>query len=464
MYSTRQELFNKVKTTIKKHSMLSGVETVLVGLSGGPDSICLLHALNHLKGELGLKLNAIYIDHELRPDETPAEIVFCKKICNGLEVPFMSSSIDVKAYAKEHGLSKQDAARELRYRALEDAAFEIKAGRIALGHNADDQTETFFLRIFRGSGPKGLSGIPPVRGRIIRPLIEIERKDIENFLEAEKIDYIIDSSNLKEDYLRNKIRLSFMPEVRQINPDINETLSHTMEILKEEEKYWDILVTKSLMKLISRKTDERLELFLSPLEAMEKVILRRVLRRAIDETKGLRGTGFIHIEDIIGLIKNGQHGDRLYLPTGLRVIKNYATLVMTSELPVKINNYSLDVPGEVAIQETKSVIKASVQDEAEDYGDGKSFVIFDADKASQPLTVRARKEGDYFYPMGFGKKKKIQDFFVDKKIPRDERDAIPIVVSGNDILWVAGFRGDERFKVTEGTKRFMKLEIKTRLA
>lgn len=459
MNSIQQEFLNKVESTIKKHSMLSGGEIVLVGFSGGPDSVCLLHVLHELK-DMSLKLHALYIDHGLRPAETPDEIEFCKKLCEEISIPFVVKSIDVKTYAREHGLNKQDAARELRYRIFEEASHKIKAARIALGHNADDQTETFFMRLLRGSGPKGLSGIPPVRKNVIRPLIETERSEIEGFLDELNITYITDSSNLKDDYLRNRLRHIFIPELKKINPSLTTTTSKTMDILREEEGYFDILVTKTLMKLINRKTDNRIELFLAPIETMEKIMLRRVIRRAVEETKGLRGIHFLHIEDIIDLIRKGRHGDRIYLPKKMRAIKNYSTLVITSETPVKISTYSLNVPGEVATRETKTVIRASIQDEAEDYGDGKSVILLDADKASLPLTIRARENGDYFYPMGFGKKKKIQDFFVDEKITRDERDEIPIVVSGSDIVWVAGCRGDERFKVTGATKRFMRLEIK----
>jgi tRNA(Ile)-lysidine synthase len=375
-------------------------------------------------------------------------------------VPFLTKTIEVKSYAKEKKINKQDAARELRYRVFEETAYEVKAHKIALGHTADDQLETFFMRFFRGSGPKGLSGIPPVRGNIIRPLIETERREIEEFLEEQRINYITDSSNLKKDYLRNRLRLSFTPEIKKINPHITRTLSKTMDILREEEKYFDIIVTKTLMKLICRKTDSRLELFLTPLEAMEKVILRRVLRRALDATKGLRGIEFTHIEDLIDLIKQGRPGDRLYLPKGLKVIKNYSTLVITSETPQKLGTYTLTVPGEVFLKEIRAVIKASLDDKAASYGDKKTMAVFDADKTGSVIIVRSREKGDFFYPAGFGKRKKLQDYFVDEKVPRDERDAIPIVVSGTNIVWIAGFRGDERFKVSDETKRFLKLEFK----
>jgi len=457
------ELTNKVTATIKKYSMLSGKEKILIGLSGGPDSVCLLNVLNNLKNKFMLDLYTVYIDHGLRPEETPEETEFCKKLCAGLSIPFTTKVIDVKTYSKEQGLIKQEAARELRYRIFEETAYEIKAHKIALGHTADDQLETFFMRFFRGSGPTGLSGIPPVRGNIIRPLIEIERMEIEEFLHEQKINYITDSSNLKKDYLRNRIRLAFIPEIKKINPHIAQTVSRTMEILREEEKYFELIITKTLMKLICRKTDFRMELFLTPLEAMDKVILRRVLRRAVDAAKGLRGMEFIHIEGIIDLIKQGRQGDRIYLPRGLRVIKNYSTLVITSEIPLRLGTFTLNVPGEVVLKESRAVIKASVVDKVESYGDGKTMAVFDADKTGTVLTVRSREHGDFFYPIGFGKRKKLQDYFVDEKVPRDERDSIPIVVSGNDIVWVTGFRGDERFKVSDETKRFLKMEIKRAL-
>jgi tRNA(Ile)-lysidine synthase len=256
-----------------------------------------------------------------------------------------------------------------------------------------------------------------------------------------------------------------------MNPNIIDTLSRTAAIFREEERYFEILVAKTLMKLISRKTDSHIELFLSPLVAMEKIILRRTLRRAIDETKGLRGISFVHIEDIIELIKMGRAGDRLYLPHGMRAIKAYSTFTLTSEPPVRLSAYSLEVPGEKVLKEAGMIIYASVYEgqEAEitdrrpsapDFHPATTQVLFDMERLIFPLKVRPRKEGDFFYPLGFGKKKKIQDFFVDEKVPRDERDAIPLIVSGEDIVWVAGYRGDERFKVTDETKKVLKLEVK----
>ena len=457
---------NRVLSTIKKYSMLTGEEHILAGLSGGPDSVCNLFILHNLKGHFRLTLHAIYVDHGLRPSETGKEIEFCRNLCDQLNVSFITKSIDVKAMAKEQKLNMQEAARLLRYQVYDEAAYALNAHRIALGHTADDQAETLLMRLFRGAGPSGLAGIPPVRKNIIRPLIEVERKEIENFLHAEKIDSLTDSSNLKMNYLRNRIRLSLIPMLRELNPDITDTLSKTAAIFRDEERYFEVIVTKTLMKLISRKTESRIELFLSPFGIMDKVIMRRVLRRAIDATKDLRGIRFIHIEDIIELIKNGNPGDRVHLPKGIRVIKDYATLILTSEPPARLDTYTLMIPGETILQEAGILMKAAPDEVTGHEAAGQhpglwtAYGVFDAEKLTLPLVVRRRKSGDAFYPFGFGKRKKLQDFFVDLKVPRDERDRVPLIISGNDIIWVVGYRGDDRFRVTDGTKKVLKLEVK----
>jgi tRNA(Ile)-lysidine synthase len=432
---------------------------VLVGFSGGPDSTCLLYVLHGLREKYQIVLHALYVNHNLRPDEIPSEIGFCKKDCEGLGIPFMQRPVDVASYCKERRMNKQEAARELRYQAFRAAALEVRANSIALAHNADDQAETFFMRIVRGAGPAGLSGIPVKRGDIIRPLLETERRDIAEFLETRKIRPLTDSSNLREDYFRNMIRMRLMPVLKQANPNLVHSIINTMAIVQEEERYFEILVTRTLMKLISRKADKRIELFLAPLESMDRVILRRVLRRAMSGTEGLRGIGFVHVEDMVRLIKEGNAGSRLMLPKGIRVIRDYALLIITSEGPVRISEYMLDLPGEAVIIGAGLVVTAAYGEETGQFGDGRSSVLLDAAKMTFPLTVRPRRPGDFFYPMGFGRKKKLQDFFVDLKVARDERDSIPLVVSGGDIVWVAGYRADDRYRATERTKKFVRLGI-----
>jgi len=486
------ELLKKVRETIKKYSMLSEGDHVLIGLSGGADSICLTAILDELKKDFNLSLNAVYVDHGLRPAEVKEEIVFCEQLCERLGIGFFSKSVNVMRYVNEKKLSVQEAARELRYQVFDELSMEIKATRIALGHTADDQTETFLMRLLRGSGKRGLSGIPPVRSSefrvqssetsassveplgvkknilIIRPLIEVERGEVEEFLafhsslitHNSSLPFIVDSSNLKKDYFRNWIRLMVIPELKKRNPALIQNICRTADISREEDAYLEVIVTKTLMRLISRKSDDTIELFLSPLEIMEKPILRRVLRRAISETVGInRGIDFVHIEDMIELIKKGKSGDRITLPKCIKVIREPSLLVITSKKPVKIGEYRLQPPCELAIEEADIVIKALFEEKRGDLGDGKSSVLLDAGNMNFPLKIRSRVAGDFFFPLGFGKRRKLQDFFVDEKIPRNERDKIPIVVSGDDIMWVSGYRADERFRITDRTEKFLRLII-----
>jgi tRNA(Ile)-lysidine synthase len=461
------KLLQKVYKTINRYSMLSDKDHVLIGLSGGPDSICLSVVLDKLKKDFNLSLSAVYVDHGLRPGETGKEVDFCRQFCNDRGINFIEKKIDTKTYVNEKGKNLQEAARELRYRIFYEVADDIRASNVAIGHNADDQAETVLMRLLRGSGRKGLSGIPPVRDKIIRPLIETERKEIEEFLTLNSslithnssTPYMVDSSNLNAGYFRNWIRLTLMDEIKGRNPAIVDDICRTAEILREEDDYLELIVTKTLMRLISRKSDNSIELFLFPLETIEKPVLRRVLRRAISATKSLKGVGYIHIEDIIKLIKEGKSGDRLDLPKDIRVIKDYSLIKITTGKQVKISSYELQPPGEIIVKEAGIVIRASIEEKGEAAGDGRASVLLDAGAMNFPLKIRAREAGDFFYPLGFGKRKKLKDFFIDEKISRDDRDKVPVVLSENDIIWVAGYRADERFKVTDGTEKLLRLTI-----
>lgn len=467
------KILREVRETIQKYSMLCDGDHVLVGLSGGPDSVCLAVILDRLREDFNLSLSAVYIDHSLRPGEVQKELEFCRGLCEGLGISFHTRKVNVKKHAGDTGTNIQEAARELRYAAFEEVSLSINAGRIALGHNADDQAETVLMRLFRGTGRKGITGIPPVRKKIIRPLIEIERSEIETFL-AEAINdrglegksplhegkpFMVDTSNLREDYFRNWIRLSLMGKIREKNPAVVRDICRTAGILREEERYLELIVTKTLMRLISRKSESSIELFLSPLERIELPVLRRVLRRALDATGGLRGVTFAHIEAIIALLKGGRAGDSINLPKDVRVIREYSILKITSDKPQALSEYEMEPPCEIRIKETGLVLRASFEGRDGDPGDGRTSVLLDAERMTFPLKIRSRTAGDFFYPLGLGKKKKLQDFFVDEKIPREERDSTPIVVSGNDIICVAGLRADDRFRVTGQTKKALRLII-----
>lgn len=451
----------KIEKTIEKHNMLSLGDHVLIGFSGGPDSVCLLYLLHDLRIKYKLKVSAAYIDHGLRPNDVPKEIEFCRKICNNLSVDFYTQSVNVREFAQIEKVNIQEAARILRYGALDQISINIKAHKIAVAHNADDQAETVLMRLLRGAGPAGLSGIPPVRKKIIRPLIEIERTEIEKFLAEKNIPFIIDPSNENLKYLRNRIRQNLMPVIKSISPQATKIISKTADIIREENDYINVSVTKALMRLMSRKTDNRVELFCNPMEVLNIVILRRALRVAIDSVRGLRGIEFEHIEEIINLIKKGRPGDRLYLPKGIKAIKGYSTIIITDEPPKKLSTYILDKPMDILLTEADVLlsIKELEKQEIPDFGDGKNTIYVDREKINFPLIIRARKPGDYFYPFGFGNKKKIQDFFVDEKVPRDERDLIPIIESEGKIVCIVGYRLDDRYKIEHNTTRCLQIKV-----
>ncbi|MBN2654505.1 MAG: tRNA lysidine(34) synthetase TilS [Nitrospirae bacterium] len=454
---------SQVLETIKKHSLIVPGDHLLIGLSGGPDSTCLAHVMHMLKNDLKIRISAIYINHGLRPDEIENEMSFCQKFCNGLDMPFETASIDLKNCSKEDKMNLHEAAREMRYALFQEYALLINANKIALGHNSDDQTETIIMRILRGSGSSGMSGIPAKRGNIIRPLIETSREEIMAELNRCNLNFVIDSSNLKDVYTRNRIRARVMPALKKINPNLLQTINRTVDIFRDEEKYFEVQVTKSLMTLIRAKTSSKIELLLMPLESMHTALLRRLIRRAVDETRSLRGINFLHIEDIIKLIKNGCAGDRIFLPGGLRVIKGYSTLLLTSEQPSAIIEQTLDKPSEIIIKEASLIMKTKMitRDEYDELEiKTKNIACVDADKIKWPLIIRRRASGDIFYPLGLGSRKKLQDFFVDIKLPRDERDAVPLIINKNEIVWIAGHRLDERYKVEKKSNRILKFEVK----
>lgn len=462
---------DKVLDTVNKFDMIHNYDNILIALSGGADSTALTIFLSEIRQKYSLDLHAVYINHLLRPDEIKEEIAHCKRLCQNLKVSFNEATIDVKEFCSQHKLSIQEGARQLRYELLSEKSQILGCNKIAVAHSLDDQAETVLMRLIRGTGVSGLSGILPVRGKIIRPFIEVSRREIEDYilLNANRIGldsnkpFIVESSNLKTDYLRNKIRLFIMPEIKKINSNFLSVIVRTTDIIRDEERYFEILVTKALMRMISRKGEGFIELFCQPLESMDRPVLRRLLRRAVDEVKDLRGISFINIEDIIDLIKKRKSGDRIYIDKRIRVIKGYSTLMITSLMPLRLKEQVIASEGQYVIQEASMVIEITVceRNELHDHDNtSKDTVMINGDKVDFPLTIRARRAGDYFYPLGFGKKKKIQDFFVDEKIPRDERDVVPLLTSGNDILLIVGHRLDDRYKVDKDTKKVIKCQVK----
>lgn len=319
-------LTEKAKRTISRYNMLSPGDTVLIGVSGGPDSMALLYLLMDISKEFSIKIKAAHLNHGFRK-EAMEEAEFVEKAAASLGLPAIIKSVDVPSIKERDNLSAQEAARKARYAFFEEAANEAGANKVALAHTSDDQAETVLMRLIRGSGPLGLSGIPPVRDMsggqeaiIIRPLIDCSRKDVEGYLSEKGISYVIDSSNLKMDYMRNRVRMELIPFLEGYNPNIKETLARNAEVSHRDNHFLEAKAGEAFAGCQGsgnggQGSNEGLSISFKALKDLHPALLSRVLRKAIMTVKGdIRRISFRHISDILNLIDSGEGRWTLHLP------------------------------------------------------------------------------------------------------------------------------------------------------
>ncbi|KXG74526.1 tRNA(Ile)-lysidine synthase [Fervidicola ferrireducens] len=461
------DIIEVFKRTVLKYRMIKNGDRVLVGVSGGPDSVCLLHLLLRFKDEFGVNLAVAHLNHSFRGREADEDEAFVKDLARKWDLPFYAEKIDVPAYIRETGLSPEDAARRVRYAFFERVREKIKASRIALAHNSNDREETILMNIFRGSGIEGLVGIEPVRDHYIRPLIEVERDAIEEYLRKEGIPYRIDSTNLQTIYFRNKIRLELIPLIkRDYCPHLSAALKRLSEIASLDVSFLEEL-SREAYSNTAKRVPGGVMINLEKFGEMHDSLKFRVVRKAVEEILGnLQDFEYRHAKMLVEFIKEKPTGSKLNLPHGLVGEKSYEYFYIYGKAPPEAKSfyYELPVPGEVEIPEAGAVIAARIAEVKEGFSLKKSpnLAYLDYDRIKDQLAVRNRRPGDRFIPFGSGFSKKLQDFFVDNKIPARERDRVPLVVSGDQILWVCGMRIDERFKVTDKTKKVLVLEMKTK--
>jgi len=460
-------VLTKVKETIRKHFMTAPGDRVLVGVSGGPDSVCLLSVLHALSADLGISLHVAHLDHRFRGRESADEAVFVEGLAKRLGLPATIERFDVPAFCRERGLSPQAGAREVRYAFFARTADKAGAARIATGHTADDQAETFLMRLLRGAGMSGLSAIPAVRGNIIRPLLDATREEVVAHLKAEGLEFRTDPSNLKPLYTRNRIRLEVMPVLRQFNPRIVERLASEAALLRDEDEAAEDCLSKSAVGVLVQDGDS-VVLKRDEFNALHPALRRRLLRKAAD-LAGMDASGLsaLQIDGAIAFMTEAQTGKAAELSFGLTIMREYGKFVLSRQGGAKGFSHSLVVHGETDVPELGLTVETTIsgapgatQEEDKNY---LWQAQFDYDKIMAPLTLRTRMPGDRFCPAGMGgKSKKLQDFFVDEKVPLRKRDATPLLVMGGDILWVAGLRADCRFLPSEGTKRLLTVTVKGR--
>jgi tRNA(Ile)-lysidine synthase len=450
-----------VSAAIAAHEMLGAGQTVLVAFSGGPDSTALLHALWQLRDRLQITVAACHVHHGLRGPEADADAAHAAAFTQHLEIPLIQKRADVPAVVEERKLSVEAAARDVRYALLEEAAAEAGAERIATGHTADDQAETVLINLLRGAGPAGLSGIPWVRGRIIRPLLGITHADVEDYCLAEGLAYRLDQSNLDLKFTRNRIRHQVMPQLRELQPNVVGALCRLAEITRADDETLTILATAVLAKL-SRPTGKGLEMPLGDLLSLPLALQRRALRKAVAQVKGSEvDIEFERIEALVRLANEGRTGAVVELPGGIVATRALGVLVISmpgAKVSVPYGQWTLPVPGFLPILELGVALRADAS-RSKKVEQDPGLAVLDADTIHPPLTVRTWRPGDRFTPLGMDKPVKLQDFFVNAKIPRDVRLRVPLVLSGDQIVWVAGQRISDHCKVTKQTKRTVRLEL-----
>ncbi|PIX85111.1 MAG: tRNA lysidine(34) synthetase TilS [Nitrospirae bacterium CG_4_10_14_3_um_filter_53_41] len=456
-------LVEKVKKTIRRYSLLEKGDRIVVGLSGGPDSMALLNVLWSLRDAYDLTLIPAHMNYGMRGKESEEDQGFCEQEAARYGLVLIYESVDLPALILDRGLSPQAAAREIRYDFFRRTAGAHDARRIALGHHADDQAETLLMRLLRGAGTRGLSGMPIRRAPgIIRPLLHVTREEILSYLASIRIPYREDSSNQKGIYLRNRIRRELIPLlVERYNPNLVEDLQRTAEILGEEEAF----MQEEAEKRFSPMTiPGGVALDLSDLKGLSHAMVRRMVRMAMVQAGESSEITFRHVDSVLKLMEAEGSAARIDLPEGLKVRKSYERLEFSMENPKESPGdlYEIPVPGSKRIPELRIEVESRVLS-LDETADSllKSEAVLDLDKCSGPLGFRTRRPGDIFYPKGFGKKKKVKRFFIDEKIPYMERGRVPLLVNReNEILWIGGYRMDGRYAVDDKTRRALLIQIR----
>jgi tRNA(Ile)-lysidine synthase len=456
------DLRELVLRTIKRYGMLSKGDRVVVGISGGPDSTALLLILCELAEDFDLFIHAAHLNHMIRGEEADRDEDFVRDLCGRMGIGITCKRVDVLQLKRSLGISEEDAGRRARYEFLSSVAEDIGANRIALGHTADDQAETVLMRILRGCGIEGLKGIPPVRGMIIRPLIEVSASEIRGYLEGKGVTPRIDSTNLIPKYLRNRIRNELFPILLSYNPRIKSSLARLAELAMEEDEYMRSLAIQILDGISSKGNGIAIDR--SALEGIAIPLRRRVIREAIRRVKGdLRRVDYQHIQL---LLDPPSLPFSLDLPDGIKAELSEKDLKIRRVREAEPPPPPVDLfpPGFFELPEWGCAIRMDIVDrgeisEEEMRSGGKTKAFMDLDKLSLPLLLRAREKGDRIRPFGMKGTKKVKEIMIEEKIPRDKRDRWPIICSGGKVAWVVGKRSSEDFKVTDETRRVLVVEV-----
>jgi len=463
-------LEQRVLGFIQEHQLISDGEKLVVAVSGGADSVCLLHILVRLQKELKVKLHIAHLNHQLRGAESEADASYVADLARQLAIPATMEKRDVKGYQARERLSLEEAAREVRYSFLAQVAGAIGAERVAVGHTRDDQIETILMHLIRGSGTRGLRGLQPATLwqsgvdslTIIRPLLEISHQETENYCHQHRLTPRLDASNLSLSPLRNRIRQQLLPLLESYNPGVAEALLRTGRIAGDDIDFLDEQVAR-LWDEVARQEKKSIILDKKGFDQLPPTLKRYLLRALVERLLGsAKDIEMRHVEEMMSLATKAA-GKRLSLPGGLTFSVEYNRYLLTSDLtalsplPLLKGEFPLNIPGETRLPGWRveaTIIKQEEMSEKDDF-----TAYLDLAKSGDRLMVRPRRRGDRFQPLGLAQPKKLGEFMIDAKIPNTWRGQIPIVCSEEQILWVVGWRLDERARVSRDTKQVLCLKF-----
>ncbi|MCF8110212.1 MAG: tRNA lysidine(34) synthetase TilS [Desulfobacteraceae bacterium] len=472
-----------IKKTIFAHAMLGRNESVLLGVSGGADSVSLLYGLVALSEIHEWHIGVAHLDHGLRGSDSNADARYVEAVAQKLGLPFYKEKTDVNARCLHEGLSLEEAGRKARYEFFNKIADQQGYNKIAVGHQRQDAAEQVLLNLLRGAGAEGLGGLAPVRGRVIRPLIETHRREIEQFLHKNDILYCYDKSNADNRFTRNRVRNCLIPELETFNPAIVDSLFRLSTVMREENEWIEAVVEPLYEAAILYRNTGPCEVVISVkrISRLHRAVLRRLLRRAICEVKGDLGRiEYQHIEDCVSLVyRQASYPAQIHLPGKIRVIRHeeklefrrgkktlrsfHSPLLNLKTVPFTYTVERIEEgPRTVWIDEVQCGFVFSllrIHDISAVCLRNEQTALMDLEQVEFPMVIRNPRPGDCFKPLGMHGSVKLKDFFVNNKVGPDKRRRIPVIESGGRIIWIAGMRIDERVKITDTTKNVLKISF-----
>lgn len=462
-------MVSRILRHIQENELISPQDVVLAGVSGGADSVCLLCVLLELREILDIRINVIHVNHGIRATALRDE-TFVKELCEKKEIPYLAVLTDVTGYAKKNGLSVEEAGRILRYEAFEAALQGVpeEKRKIAVAHNMDDNAETMLFNMFRGTGIKGICGIPVKRGCIIRPLLCVGRKQIEEYLSQKGQSYCIDETNLTDTYMRNKIRHHILPKAEEINEKAIEKMYELSADLSMAERFLNQQVSADFYEVTETENDEVMineDIFKNKHPYIQERIVMRALELLAGSSKDFTR---IHVRDVITLM-GMQTGKKRTLPYEISAYRTYRGILLKRDVTFQEEMLSeegkqvLQIPGRYSCGENKELVfRVTDNNLSTEIPKDRYTKWLDYDTIKGNLCVRKRQEGDYLIINSQGQHQRLKSYFINEKIPSWERDNIFLLAEGSHILWVIGYRISEACKVTKSTKKILEIRIEER--